>query len=386
MSLATPGQAKAKAPATTLQLFDCRLPETALGSLEAPFRAGQLAAGPAVMQLESAIEARFPGRHAVAVGDMTNALAMALRLAGVRQGDEVLSLAFNCMSSNSAITMAGAKVAWVDVDPATASIDLDHARRQINQRTRAVVIYHVSGYPADLTAIRRLCDDHGLPLIEDANNAFGASVAGAPVGTVGDFAVFSLYANRQINAVDGGIVLCARAEDADQARRLRRFGIDTARFRDADGEIDPLLDVPEIGMSSSLNNVHATLALASLANVENRIARSRRNVAVLIDATRDLPITPIMPVAGAQPVYWTWLVRLAERDTVMRALKARGVQCSKLHYPNHHYSGFGVTAGNLPGTDILQRDMLAIPCGWWLDEADVARLARTFGDVLQAGS
>jgi dTDP-4-amino-4,6-dideoxygalactose transaminase len=338
-----------------------------------------------VTQLEKAIEARFPGHHAVAVGDMTNALAMALRLAGVRQGDEVLSLAFNCMSSNSAITLAGAKAAWVDVNPATAAFDVDHARRCITARTRAVVVYHVSGYPADLAAIRRLCDDHDLPLIEDANNAFGASVRGQLVGTVGDLAVFSLYANRQINAVDGGIVLCARADDAEHARRLRRFGIDTARFRDADGEIDPLLDVPEIGMSSSLNNVHATLGLGSLADVDTRIARARRNVALLTNMTRDLPLTPIAPVNGAQPVYWTWLIRLNDRDTVMRSLKARGVQCSKLHYPNHHYTGFGVLVGDLPGTDILQRDMLAIPCGWWLDDVDITHIARTIGDVLQVG-
>ena len=137
-------------------------------------------------------------------------------------------------------------------------------------------------------------------------------------------------------------------------------------------------------MSSSLNNVHATLALASLADVQERIARSRRNVALLTDATRDLPLISITPVAGAQPVYWTWLVRTTDRDTRMRALKARDVQCSKLHYPNQHYSGFGVAAGNLPGTDILQRDMLAIPCGWWLDVSDIARLAHIIRDVLQA--
>lgn len=371
------------APAT-VPLFDCRLPTTALGALELPFARGQLAAGPAVSDLERAMEARFPGRHAVAVGDMTHALAMTLRLAGVGAGDEVLSLSFNCMSSNSAIAMAGASVAWVDVDPATASFDVADARRRITSRTRAVVVYHVSGYPADLTAIRQLCDDHGLPLIEDANNAFGASVGAQPVGMTGDFAVFSLYANRQINAIDGGIILCARGADAEHARRLRRFGIDTVRFRDGDGEIDPALDVSEIGMSSSIDNVRATLAIASMVDVDDRIARSRRNAVALCDATLDLSLTPIMPIAAAQPVYWTWLVRLAERDTVMRALKARGVLCSKLHYPNHHYTGFGTPPGDLPGTGTLQREMLAIPCGWWLDENEVSRLARTIRDVLRA--
>lgn len=368
---------------TTVPLFDCRLPATALATLKIPFQLGQLAAGPAVLQLEKAIEARFSGRHAIAVGDMTHALAMALRLAKVHPGDEVLSLAFNCMSSNAAITMVGGQVVWVDVDPMTASFDVAQARRSITARTRAVVVYHVSGYPADLASIRQLCDEHGLPLIEDANNAFGASVGDQQVGTVGNFTIFSLYANRQINAVDGGIVLCSRKDDAEHARRLRRFGIDTARFRDSDGEIDPLLDVPEIGMSSSLDNIHATLAMTSMADLDNRIARSRRNAALLTEKAQNLDVIPIVPVPGAQPVYWTWLIRVANRDTIMRELKARGIQCSKLHYPNHHYSGFRSSFECLPGTDILQREMLAIPCGWWLDETDILQLAATIENVVK---
>ncbi len=371
---------------TVAPLFDCRLPSAALATLETPFQMGQLAAGPSVPELERTFEARFPGRHAVAVGDMTHALAMTLRLAKVRAGDEVLSLAFNCMSSNAAIAMVGAQVAWVDIDPTTASFDVEQARSLITTRTRAVVVYHVSGYPADLASLRRLCDEHGLPLIEDANNAFAASVNDQQVGMVGDFTVFSLYANRQINAIDGGVVLCMRKEDAEQARRLRRFGIDTTRFRDSDGEIDPLLDVSEIGMSSSLDNIRATLALSSMADVDNRVARSRRNVALLTEQTSDLAMVPIAPVAGAQPVFWTWLVRFANRDTVMRELKAHGVQCSKLHYPNHHYSGFCASSEGLPGTDALQREMLAIPCGWWLNDTDISQLTGTIRDVLKAGN
>lgn len=369
---------------TPIQLFDCRLPDEALATLAAPFRLGQLAAGPAVAQLEKAFEDRFPGRHAVAVGDMTHALAMTLRLAGVRAGDEVLSLAFNCMSSNAAIAMIGARPAWVDVDPVTATFDLEQARICLSPRTRAVVVYHVSGYPADLTRLRAFCDEHGLPLIEDANNAFGAAIDAQAVGMVGDFAVFSLYANRQINAIDGGIVLCARAEDACHARRLRRFGIDTSRFRDRDGEIDPQLDVPEIGTSSSLNNVQATLALTSMADVDARLARSRRNAAALAASTRGRDIIPVAALAGAEPVYWTWMIRLADRDRVMRMLKARGILCSKLHYPNHHYTGFVAPAGALPGTTALQNEMLAIPCGWWLDEATVGHIAVAIGDAVQA--
>lgn len=367
-------------------LFDCRLSGAALSALQSPFSSGQLASGTSVAQLEQYFEGRFAGYHAVAVSDMTNALALALRLAGVGDGDEVMTMAFNCMSSNAAIAMAGARPVWIDIVPETASFDVEHARSQLSSHTKAVVVYHLAGHPADMVDIRNFCDENGLILVEDANNAFGAEFCGRSVGTFGDFSIFSLYANRQINAIEGAMLLSRRCSHAERARRLRRFGVDHARFRDADGEIDPACDVVEIGVSSTLNNINATLALVSLADVDARIARSRRNVEILRETTCGFELTPINTVAEGRPAYWTWLIRLTDRDPVMRALKSQGVHCSKLHYPNHHYSGFRSSEAELPGTDLLEREMLAIPCGWWIDPTHIPQLATAIESALQTTS
>jgi perosamine synthetase len=367
-------------------LFDCRLSGAALAALEQPFTSGQLASGTSVGRLEQYFEERFAEYHAVALSDMTNALSLALRLAGIGNGDEVMTMAFNCMSSNAAIAMAGARPAWIDVVPETASFDIAHARRQLSSNTKAVIVYHLAGYPADMLGIRKFCDEHGLILIEDANNAFGAELSGRAIGTFGDFAVFSFYANRQINAIDGAILLCRRPSDAERARRLRRFGVDHACFRDADGEIDFACDVSEIGVSSTLNNINATLALVSLADVDSRLARSRNNVELLSKATHGSGLMAVTPVKEGKPAYWTWLVRLNDRDDVMRSLKGRSVQCSKLHYPNHHYSGFEIAGTELHGTDLLAREMLAIPCGWWIEEAQIPQLAASIENAMRATS
>lgn len=369
-----------------IPLFDCRIADAGLAALEEPFSSGHLASGASVARLEQYFGERFAEYHAVALSDMTNALVIALRLAGVGNGDEVMTMAFNCMSSNAAINMAGARPVWIDVVPETASFDIAHARRQLNANTKAVVVYHLAGYPADMVGIRQFCDENGLILIEDANNAFGAELSGRAVGTFGDFAVFSFYANRQVNAIDGAILLCRRPLDAERARRLRRFGVDHARFRDADGEIDPACDISEIGVSSTLNNINATLALVSLTDVDSRLARSRNNVELLRKATQRLGLTAITPVKEGKPAYWTWIVRLIDRDDVMRSLKAQGVQCSKLHYPNHNYSGFGTTGVELRGTDLLAREMLAIPCGWWIEEAQIPQLAASIENALLENS
>src|SRR3546814_9307900 len=160
------------------------------------------------------------------------------------------------------------------------------------------------------------------------------------------------------------MLLSRRPFDAERARRLRRFGVDHARFRDADGEIDAACDVTEIGVSSTLNNINATLALVSLADVDARLARSRHNVEILREATCGLALTPIKTVAGGKSAYWTWLIRLTGRDAVLRALKPQGVQCSKLHYPNHHYTGFGVSRSEEHTSELqsLMRISYAVFC------------------------
>jgi dTDP-4-amino-4,6-dideoxygalactose transaminase len=356
-------------------LFDCR-PEPAMLEALAPVLAtGMLASGPNVAALEAAIAQRVQRPDVVCLGDMTHALALALQLAGVGPGDDVLTLSYDCMSSNSAIAHVGATPVWVDIDGATATMSPADCERAITPRTKALVVYHVSGYPAPLHELRAFCDRRGIALVEDANNALGAALDGRPIGSFGDFAVFSFYANRQVNGVDGAALVCRDAASAAEARRLRRFGIDLSTFRDPRGEIDPASDIPQVGMSSPLNHVQATLALAHLGTLDARLERNRRHVDVLASRLADVAaLRPVTWAPGAQPAFWTWLVRCDGRDGVLERLKARGVQCSKLHQPNHVYSGFGSAPRTLPGTDRFIDEVLGLPCGWWLDDAALDRL------------
>jgi len=329
-----------------------------------------------VGELEDRLEALFPGRFAVALSDMTQALALALRMAGIGAGDEVLTLALNCMSSNSAIAMVGARPVWVDVDPDTLTIDLADCARAITPRTRALVVYHIAGYPADLDAIEAFCRSHGLVLIEDANNALGARSTGRPAGHVGDYAILSFYANRQVNAIEGAALLCKDRESAVRARRLRRFGVDVASFRDADGEISADSDIAEIGWPATMSNVNACLACFQLERLASRLLQTQRHATVLRDALAGTSVTPMSWRSEDEPVFWGFVVRASHRDELMRMLKANGVQCSKLHQRNDGYTGFDASPRALPGTDVLANEMLALPVGWWLDERQLMAMIR----------
>jgi len=358
-----------------LALFNCSLPDTITRDLDPIWQSGLLAAGPAVSALEYRLSDYLENRPVVALSDMTQALAMALRLAGVGEGDEVATLALNCMSSNSAIAMVGAMPVWIDVDPNTVTVDLDDLAASITPRTRAVVIYHVAGYIGDLGALRALCDAHGLVLIEDANAALGATWRERRVGTVGDYAVFSFYANRQLNGIEGAALVCPDRDTADRAQKLRRFGIDTGRFRTPDGEIDSSLDVPEIGLPASLTNVHAALALRAMDDLDLRMARNRANAAFLAAALADVAnLNFTIERSGANGVFWAALVRSSDRVELMAWLKAAGIPCSRLHQRNDRYTGFGARTRILPGTSLLEQEMLALPSGWWLSKDDLDRI------------
>lgn len=367
-----------------IALFKCDLDPKAIAAASAVLSSNAIAAGPHVIGLEQDMSALFGGRQVVAMGDMTHALSMALTLSGVGVGDDVLVLSYNCLSSTSAISAVGARPVWLDIDPASGTVLLSEVKTVITPATKALVVYHVAGYPADLVALKTWADEQGVVLIEDANNALGAETGKVVIGTIGKFAVVSLYANRQINAIEGAVLVCEDAVAATEARRIRRFGIDVARFRDRDGEIDPAADVRAIGMSSSLTNVNAAIARVGLASLHGRIQQTRQNVAFLQDSLQGISALRFVSAgAGTKPAFWVCLVLCTHRDKLLQDLKRYGVQCSKLHHPNHLYSAFVSSERELPGTTKFMAQVLALPCGWWLSKDELQHIVKTVRKSLE---
>lgn len=360
---------------STIDLFHpVRLPEMEAAALEV-LRSGQIASGPKVAALEHAFSAIAGREHIVSTNDLTSAVLLALHLAGVRAGDEVATVAFSCLQSNSPIARLGASPVWIDIDPETMSMSVEDLAAKLNPSVKAVMVYHIAGYPSDTQRIAALCRDRGIPLIEDCNNAIGATVDGRPVGVVGEYAVYSLYPNRQINGIDGGILATPDASTAARATRLRRFGVDASSFRDARGEISPNSDVPEIGWSSALNNLNAAVALSQLNTLSERMERTNAtatHLAVALDGLRRLQL--VRPIPGATSAYWGFLVLSDHRDALLKYLNAHGIKTSIFHQRNDWYTGFGSSRADLPGTEFVMNQLLALPCGYWLTDAQINEL------------
>ncbi|OHD14847.1 MAG: hypothetical protein A2Z96_07990 [Spirochaetes bacterium GWB1_48_6] len=313
----------------------------------------------------------------VGTNDMSNAIQIALRLAGVEAGDEVLTTPYACMSTNSPISMVGAKPVWVDVHPDSATVDLESLGKACTPNCKAMILYHVCGYPGPVEEIARFCDERGIALIEDCDNALLATMNGRQVGTFSRFSIYSFYPNRQINASEGGALGCRDEADRARAVKLRRYGIDFSKFRTSDGEIDPNCDIPEIGWAATLNNLCSALGYAQITGVRARIEKAKVNAAEYDRLLEHSSIVrPLRLLPGSNPSYWTYLIRTKRSTELLSYLKGKGIGCSRVHVLNTPYSGFNAVSRELPGSEELMRSIIALPCGWWLESVDVAEITR----------
>ena len=255
------------------------------------------------------------------------------------------------------------------------SMSLDDLSDKLTSSIKAVIVYHVAGYPSDAERIAKLCRDQEITLIEDCNNAIGATINDRTVGLFGDYAVYSLYPNRQINGINGGMLATPDAASKSRATRLRHYGIDYMSFRDLRGEISSSSDIPEIGWCSTLNNLNAAVALSQLSTLAKRLSSTPSNAARLACELSGLStLRPVHVNPGMSSAYWGFLLLSEHRDELLTYLRDNEIKSSILHHRNDSYTGFGTPTADLPGTQLVLDQLLAIPCGWWLSEPEVSEL------------
>jgi dTDP-4-amino-4,6-dideoxygalactose transaminase len=346
-------------------------------------RSGRIASGAYVTAFETYLTALLGQQNIVTTINMSSAIHLALYLSEVRAGDDVLTSAFACMSTNSPIATLGARPIWVDMKANSAYIDVADFEAAITPKTKAAILYHLAGYPGPAKDIAAICKKHGITLIEDCDNALLAAIDDKLVGGFGDFAVYSFYPNRQINTTEGGALVCKNPAHVLQAKKLRRFGIDATTFRASTGEISEASVIPEAGWSIGLNNICSAIGCSQLPSVAERMQKTRANAAWLIEKLSMIPqVTLLHELPGSQSSYWALLMQVEGRDAVLEQLKSQGVLASKLHQRNDIYTCFIPSFRNLPNTTELQRTVIALPCGWWLTLADLDHIVQAVKNAL----
>lgn len=342
--------------------------EVLMPALEQVLYSGMIAEGESVYAFERRFAETFGLPFALGMSSGTAALHLSLTMAGVGPGDEVISTAMTAEPTNTSIAAMGASVVWGDVDPDTGNLDPQSVQAMIGPRTRAIMLVHYAGYPVDLAPILAIAAAHGLPVIEDCAHALGARYAGAPIGTLGDHAIFSLQAIKHMTTIDGGIWTSRHADRISEARRFRWFGMEKGRPRTE-------LDITSVGYKYNMHNVAGVVGLAQLDIIADRIARHIDNGRFFDRELAQVPgVQPAPLPAGAEPSYWLYTLLCDDSAAVEQALVANGIAASKLHKRNDTHSLFAGARRELPGLDRFYQRLLHIPCGWWVDEADRDRI------------
>lgn len=352
-----------------IPLFKPYMDTSAARKAEEILFSGNLTGGSEVSGFEMDI-GRYVGNSRVLVTANHNfAMLLALKLAGVGPGDEVLLSPMGCLASSQPVVQLGASVVWVDIDPKTGTLCPQDLETKISSRSKAVVHFHWAGYPGHISEINQVAVRHGLKVIEDASQAFGAEYCGKRIGNTGsDFVCFSFSGVRLPNCVDGGAVCFGQDEDFSQGRLVRDYGIDRKAFRDALSEINPECDISRVGFGASLNNVFAAIGRNNLQSFPKLLLQQRNNLSawdlLLGDASLKRP--------DINPSGWVFSGLFEKRDQILQEFRSRGIYASKLHFRNDFYSVFrNAMRSDLPGVDEFSRRELCLPSGWWADIADV---------------
>ena len=330
---------------------------------------GQLILGPEVDQFEQAFTTYTGARHGIGVNSGTDALVLALRIMGIGPGDEVITVANTAVPTVAAIRAVGATPRFTDILESTFVMDPESLSQTISGKTRAVIPVHLFGHPAPMDEIMAIAREHQLRVIEDCAQAHGTRYQGQHVGTLGDIGCFSFYPTKNLGAFgDAGICITNDARNARELRSQRTYGLD------ADGH------ARHEGLNSRLDEIQAAILNVKLTTLDHDIQVRRQLAAIYESALHDSPCITPGQAPDAQHAYHLYVVRCADRDSMIRKLDEAEIGWG-IHYPlpihlMDAYQSLGYERGDLPVTEAAARQILSLPIFPELGEANIQQITQ----------
>lgn len=339
-------------------------PDELMPAIEKTLYSGYIAEGEKVYEFENKFSDYINNPFLVSLNSGTAALHIALILAGVGPGDEVISTVLTAEPTNVAIKLVGAKVVWADVQPDTGLLDPESVRSKITDKTKAIMLVHYAGMVCDMDEFNKISQEFDIPVIEDAAHALGAKYNGLPIGSNSSYTIFSLQAIKHMTTVDGGILSVLSEEDCKKARLLRWFGLDKKVPRLQN-------DISFPGYKYHMNNVNATIGLIQMNHIEEVVGRYIGNGKYFDEQLKGLPGLELLRYNNnTSPSYWLYTLLVEDRAGFIKKMAENGISASELHLRNDRHSVFAESKTDLPVFDEFYKNMVHIPCGWWLSQDD----------------
>lgn len=357
--------------------------ETIAGVAEV-LRSGWITSGPCVKQLEQELSQYFGGRPVRAMSSATGALEIALSVAGVQPGDEVITTPLSWVATANVVLRAGARPVFVDVDARTRNIDLERIEAAITPRTRALLPVDMAGLPVDRDRLYEIAERRGLRVIEDAAQSMGASWNGKRIGSFGDLVAISFHANKNITTVEGGCLVTSDAAETDLCTRLRLQGV--VRLPDGGQEVEVA------GGKHNLTDVAARVGLGQLKQLEAFTARRRLLVQRYFERF-DTDSGCELPLADFANCNWHMFQVLLPlerlrigRGEFIAAMHQRGIGTG-VHYPAMHlfklYRKLGYNPGDFPQAERIGASTLTLPLFPGMMDTDVDRVCAAVAEIIR---
>ena len=330
-------------------------------------QSGWISTGPKCEELENMFVDMFHVNYAVSMSNCTDALHLCCLVCGVGAGDEVLCPSLTFAASANCIRYAGATPVFCDiVGPDHINIDPQEIEKKITEKTKAILVVHMAGFPCRMDEIMAIAKKHNLKVIEDACHGPLSEYKGKKLGTIGDCAAFSFFSNKNISTGEGGMFISNNKELADKARLLRSHGMTTMSYQRAGGRATTY-DIVDLGYNFRLDDIHAAIAIEQLkklpGDLETRLAvRARyierlsqiKNIVVPFADNTEFVSNYIMPIVLTKGT-------VEDRDRIREAIHDAGIQTS-VHYPAiHRFSIYKDYGAVLPQTEYVTDHEITLP-------------------------
>lgn len=359
--------------------------EAEIEAVTAVLRTGSLSLGPKLEEFENALATYHQMPHAVAVSSGTAALHLAIRALNIGAGDEVIVPSFTFIAVANAVLYEKATPIFVDIDPVTLNMDHACVEASITSRTRAIIVVHNFGVPAEMDALMQLANCHNIAVIEDACEAIGATYNGQRVGSFGDISTFAFYPNKQITSGEGGALLVRDAQLASRLRALRNQG------RYASNE---WLQHAEVGYNYRLSEMACAMGIVQLSRLPAILGQRAEVACKYDDLLAGLPniIRPPLELPLRSISWFVYVIRLADhlaieaRDAVVRSLQQQGIGCARYFAPIHLQPAYShipsAQRAKLPITEAIAQRTLALPFFNHLSFQDTERVVEALSAAL----
>ncbi|MBI5917934.1 MAG: DegT/DnrJ/EryC1/StrS aminotransferase family protein [Nitrosomonadales bacterium] len=360
------------------------LDEAAIAAVGEVLRSGWITSGPKVAEFEKQLSEYFGGRPVRTFNSGTCTMEIALRIAGIGAGDEVITTPISWVATSNVIIEVGATPVFADIDPVTRNIDLDKVEAAITPRTKAIIPVDLSGLPVDRDRLYDIAKRHKLRVVEDAAQAIGSLWNGQRIGSFGDFVSFSFQANKNLTTTEGGCLVLNNADEARLAEKYRLQGVTRSGF---DG-----MDVDVLGGKYNMTDVAAAIGLNQLPQLPAITARRHalaKHYFATFGADFEQQTGVQLPLANFENSNWHMfqivLPEGALRADFMARMKERGIGCG-VHYPPIHlfqlYRARGFKEGMFPVAESVGRRIVTLPLFPAMKDADVERVVAAVRESL----